>query len=139
MKTTKKPTVLLERFPYRYIQVGKLETNGMPDCRIQKVDSYTGRYRDMYLCDNEMQLMTAMEDFEYTKWLDPDNVPCYVKDSVSSKNQPWSVKVPLQSRSHGETLKILVESLDPLMSLRHLSNDVGADGGNTPALFLASG
>ena len=54
MKVTKKPTVLLERFPYRYIQVGKLEINGMPDCRIQKVDSYTGRYRDMYLCDNEM-------------------------------------------------------------------------------------
>jgi len=34
----------------------------------------------MYHCDNEMQLMTAMEDFEYTKWLDPDRVPCYVKD-----------------------------------------------------------
>ena len=86
MKVVNKPTVLLERFPYRYVQVGKLEINDFPDCRIQKVDSYTGRYRDMYLCDNEMQLMTAMEDFEYTKWLDPDNVPCYVKDSVSSKN-----------------------------------------------------
>ena len=66
-----KPTVLMERFPYRYVQVGKLEINGMPDCRIQKVDSYTGRYRDMYLCDNEMQLMTAMEDFEYTKLVGP--------------------------------------------------------------------
>ena len=86
MKVTKKPTVLLERFPYRYIQVGKLEINGMPDCRIQKVDSDTGRYKDIYLCDNEMQLLTAMEDFEYTKWLDPDMVPCYVKDSVSSQN-----------------------------------------------------
>ena len=61
MNLVKKPTVLLERFPYRYIQVGILEINGMPDYRIQKVDSYTGRYRDMYLCDNEMQLMTAME------------------------------------------------------------------------------
>ena len=40
----------------------------------------------MYLCDNEMQLMTAMEDFEYTKWLDPDGVPCYVRDSVSFEN-----------------------------------------------------
>ena len=40
MKVTKKPTVLLERFPYRYIQVGKLEINDMPDCRIQKVDTY---------------------------------------------------------------------------------------------------
>jgi len=32
----------------------------------------------MYLCDNEMQLLTAMEDFNYTRWLDPDNVPAYV-------------------------------------------------------------
>jgi len=80
MKVIRKPTVLMERFPYRYVQVGNLEINGKPDCRIQKADSYTGRYRDMYLCDNEMQLMTAMEDFEYTKWLDPDRVPCYVKD-----------------------------------------------------------
>lgn len=75
----KKPTVLLERFPYRYVQVGTLEINGKPDYRIQKVDSYTGRYRDMYLCDNAMQMNTAIEDFEYTKWLDPDMVPCYVK------------------------------------------------------------
>ena len=80
MQVVKKPTVLMERFPYRYVQVGKLEINGMPDCRIQKVDSYTGRYRDMYLCDNGMQLTTAMEDFEYTKWLDPARVPCYVRD-----------------------------------------------------------
>ena len=26
----------------------------------------------MYLCDNGMQLTQAIEDFEYTKWLDPD-------------------------------------------------------------------
>ena len=44
MSIVKKPTVLLERFPYRYIQVGNLEINGMPDCRIQKVHAYTGRY-----------------------------------------------------------------------------------------------
>ena len=78
MKVVRKPTVLMERFPYRYIQVGTLEINGKPDCRIQKVDSYTGRYRDMYLCDNETQLMTAMEDYDYTCWLDPDRVPAYV-------------------------------------------------------------
>lgn len=75
MKVIRKPTVLLERFPYRYVQVGTLEINGKPDYRIQKVDSYTGRYRDMYLLDNEMQLMTAMEDFQYTLWL--DDQPCY--------------------------------------------------------------
>lgn len=82
----KKPTVLLERFPYRYVEVGTIELNGMPDYRIQKVDSYTGKYRDMYLCDNGMQMDTAMMDFEYTKWLDPDMVPCYVKDDVVSSN-----------------------------------------------------
>ena len=75
-----KPRVLLEQFPYRYVEVGTIELNGMTDYRIQKVDSYTGRYKDMYLCDNQMQMMTAMEDFEYTKWLDPEGVPCYVRD-----------------------------------------------------------
>ncbi len=78
-----KQIVLLERFPYRYIQAGILEINGKPDYRIQKVDSYSGKYKDMYLCDNEMQLMTAMEDYQYTLWLDPDGVPCYVRDRVS--------------------------------------------------------
>ena len=29
-----------------------------------------------------MQLTQAIEDFEYTKWLDPDGVPCYVKDDI---------------------------------------------------------
>ena len=40
----------------------------------------------MYLCDNGMQMTTAMEDFEYTKWLDPAGVPCYIKDSVSNND-----------------------------------------------------
>ena len=72
-------TVLLERFPYRYVETGTTLENGKPDYRIQKMDSYTRRYKDMYLCDNGMQLTTAMEDFEYTKWLDPDGVPAYTK------------------------------------------------------------
>jgi len=78
--------ILLERFPYRYVECGILEINSMPDFRIQKADHYTKRYSDMYLLDNQMQLLTAMEDFEYTKWLDPDRVPCYVKDSKKSYN-----------------------------------------------------
>ena len=61
--------VLLERFPYRYVEAGTLE-NGKPDFRI--------------LCDNGMQLTQAMEDFEYTKWLDPAGVPCYTKDEARS-------------------------------------------------------
>lgn len=78
-----KPKVIAERFPYRYVESGILEINGMPDYRIQKMCSFTSRYRDMYLCDNQIQLLTAIEDFEYTKWLDPDGVPCYTKDTVS--------------------------------------------------------
>ena len=74
--------ILLEKFPYRYVEKGELE-NGFPDYRIQKVDSYTGKYHDMYLCDNQMQLMTAMEDYDYTCWLDPAGVPCYIKNKVS--------------------------------------------------------
>ena len=73
--------ILLERYPYRYIECGTLE-NGFPDYRIQKANEWTKRYSDMYLCDNQMQILTAMEDFEYTKWLDPDRVPAYVKDCV---------------------------------------------------------
>ena len=54
--------------------------NGHPDYRIQKFNDYTQRWNDMYLLDSGNQLECAMEDFEYTKWLDPDGVPCYVKD-----------------------------------------------------------
>ena len=73
----------MERFPYRYVESGTLE-NGKPDFRIQKMDRYTNRYKDMYLCDSGMQLTQAIEDFEYTKWLDPAGVPCYIKDEASA-------------------------------------------------------
>jgi hypothetical protein len=78
--------VLLERFPYRYVECGTLEINGMPDYRIQKANSWSKRYSDMYLLDNQMQLLTAIDDPEYTKWLDPERVPCYVTDSVCREN-----------------------------------------------------
>ena len=40
----------------------------------------------MYLLDNSVQLDYALEDFEYTKWLDPAGVPCYVKDHATSND-----------------------------------------------------
>ena len=76
--------VLLVRFPYRYVECGTLEINGMPDYRIQKANTWSKRYSDMYLLDNQMQLLTAIDDFEYTKWLDPEGVSCYVRDVVRS-------------------------------------------------------
>ena len=51
-------TILLERFPYRYVETGTLD-NGRPDYRIQKMDSWTKRYKDMYLCDNSCLLYTS--------------------------------------------------------------------------------
>tara|TARA_Y100001937_G_scaffold12153_1_gene15377 strand:+ start:1318 stop:1551 length:234 start_codon:yes stop_codon:yes gene_type:complete len=72
--------VLLHNEPYRYIEMPELLDNGKPDYRIQKYNQYTGRYKDMYLCDNYMQMEIAMNDFEYTKWLDPAGVPCYIKE-----------------------------------------------------------
>ena len=76
--------ILFERFPYRYVECGTLE-NGFPDYRIQKANEYTKRYSDMYLLDNQMQLLTAIDDYEYTKWLDPDGVPAYSKDTVRAR------------------------------------------------------
>ena len=69
--------VIMERFPYRYVESGVIELNGKPDYRIQKFNEYTRRYNDMYLLDSSIQLDLALEDFEYTKWLDPAGVPCY--------------------------------------------------------------
>ena len=72
--------VVCHNEPYRYVQMEELLDNGNPDYRIQKYSQFTGRYKDMYLCDNYMQFKLAIDDFEYTKWLDPAGVPCYVKD-----------------------------------------------------------
>ena len=77
--TSKLPTILKEDFPYRYAIVGTIELNGKPDCRIQEYSIKTKRWHDTYLCDNEMQLMAAMEDKQYTLWLHGET--CYRSDS----------------------------------------------------------
>ena len=77
MKTL--PKVLFEREGYRFVKKGILDINGKPDYRMQKQDYYTKQWRDIYLFDNQMQCLTAMEDHQYARWLDPDGVPAYVK------------------------------------------------------------
>lgn len=90
MTTMKSTKVLLERYPYRFCESGILP-NGKPDCRLQKYDLTTKRYREIYLFDNEMQMLTAMSDINYARWLDPDGVPCYNKASgVVSNPYPKS-------------------------------------------------
>jgi hypothetical protein len=74
------PKVILEREGYRFVEKGIIELNGKPDYRLQKKDLYTKRWNDIYLFDNVMQCSLAMEDHQYCRWLDPDRVPCYVKD-----------------------------------------------------------
>ena len=76
-----KYTTIFDQYPYRFVHTDKLLENGKKDFRIQKQDYYTERYKDMYLLDNQMQLDTCLEDPEYTKWLDPEGVPCYVKQN----------------------------------------------------------
>ena len=53
---------------------------------MQKANEYTKKYSDVYLFDNGDQMLLAIEDPEYPKWLDPDGVPCYTRDSVSRVN-----------------------------------------------------
>ena len=74
------PKVLLERGEYRFIEKGILEINGKPDYRLQKRNEYTKYWNDIYLFDNQMQCLTAMEDHQYCRWLDPHRVPCYIKN-----------------------------------------------------------
>jgi len=78
-----KTTIIHERFPYRFVQKGYIQLNGKPDFRLQKADGYTKKYSDIYLFDNGEQLLLAIEDKEYPKWLDPEGVPSYVRDRVS--------------------------------------------------------
>ena len=72
--------ILLERFPYRFCEEPE---RGY----IQKFNEVTRKWFLMYECDSRMQLLTAMEDTDYCKWLDPDGVPCYVKDRVRAYNE----------------------------------------------------
>ena len=72
--------VILEKEEYRFVEAGILEINGKPDYRLQKRNEYTKYWNDIYLFDNQMQCLTAMEDHQYCRWLDPHRVPCYIKN-----------------------------------------------------------
>ena len=75
-----KYTPILTQGMYRFVYTDQKLENGNVDFRIQKWYDYPKQgYKDMYLLDNQQQLYTCIEDREFTKWLDPDGVPCYVK------------------------------------------------------------
>ena len=78
--------VILDRYPYRFVQFGKLES-GYPDLRIQKMNYNTWRWNDMYLLDSQAQLDYCIEDREYVKWLDPDpEVAAYPRKSDTCRS-----------------------------------------------------
>jgi hypothetical protein len=64
--------VLKQAYPYRYCESDQ-EDSGW----IDKFNMTTRKYQRMYDCDSPLQLMTAMEDYNYTLWLDPEDIPCY--------------------------------------------------------------
>ncbi len=70
----------MDQGPYRFVHTDKRLENGKLDYRIQKYNTWTQRYNDMYLLDSSLQLDCCLEDKEYTKWLDPDpDVAAYKK------------------------------------------------------------
>ena len=73
--------VLHTQGPFRFVEKGTIELNGMPDYRLQEQDYYNRKWYYVYLFDNQMQCLLAMEDAEYPKWL--TGKPCYVRDVVT--------------------------------------------------------
>ena len=79
--------VLKQSYPYRYCESDEGDKGW-----IDKFNPSTKKYQRMYDCDSPLQLLTTMEDLEYTKWLDSDSVPCYREnrgDVVVSPYNQW--------------------------------------------------
>lgn len=81
--------VLSSYGPYRFVIRGLLP-NGKEDCIIQKFNEATRTFFTMYECVDVIQLMTAIEDIEYCKWLDPQGVPCYRKNRGDTVVSPYN-------------------------------------------------
>ena len=79
--TTKSPRLCAERFPFKYMDHGILP-NGCGDFRMMLFNDDSQRYRECYLFDNKEQMLLAIEDIDYARWL--TNQQCYVKDRVVS-------------------------------------------------------
>ena len=73
------PRLCAERFPFKYMDHGILE-NGCGDFRMMLFNEDTQRYKECYLFDNKEQMMLAIEDHDYSRWL--TGMSCYVRDTV---------------------------------------------------------
>ena len=79
--SVKNSRLVAERFPFKYVDHGILPT-GCGDFRMLMFCEDTNRYRECYLFDNQDQMLLAIEDLDYSKWL--VGLPCYIKDRVSN-------------------------------------------------------
>ena len=70
-------TVLMERFPYRFLES---EERGW----VEKYNLHTKRYNHMYEVGCELQMATLLEDPQYVRWLDPEGIPCYTRSRVQN-------------------------------------------------------
>jgi len=77
--------VLKETFPYRFV-----ESDTQDSGWIEKFNDITRRYCKMYECESPLQLLTAMDDINYVRWLDPSGVPCYRDARGDSVKSPYS-------------------------------------------------
>jgi hypothetical protein len=77
--------VLKESFPYRFVE-NQTASAGW----IEKFNGLTRRWFKMYECDSPLQLLTAMDDINYVKWLDPEGVPCYREGRGDSVKSPYN-------------------------------------------------
>ena len=81
---TQSMKVLKEQFPYRWCESDD-QTAGW----IDKFNMNTRRYCRMYDCDSPLQLITAIDDYQYTLWLDPEGVPCYRRNRGDTIVSPY--------------------------------------------------
>ena len=76
--------VISEQFPYRFCQSAKGDRGW-----IEKYQDKTSKYTHMYECDSLLQFLTTIEDQDYTRWLDPDDVPCYRENRGDVVKSPY--------------------------------------------------
>ena len=67
--------VILERYPYRFVQFGKLKTG----YQILEYRSSMNGLEDTMTCLLDSQAQSLTSRHEYTKWLDPDPRAAYLE------------------------------------------------------------
>ncbi len=104
--------VILEKYPYRYIEMDNLLENGHPDYRIQKFHDWTQRYRDMYLLDNSVQLDYVINWIMLLKTLNIQNGQTPIQRSLHTQKmivkKPWGTYEVILDEPNYKVKRIVV-------------------------------